>query len=288
MAEAGAAPPDEEPQDWRDTVEFKREYLKFTVAIQKHPEDPQSRYDFAVLLDKQGRRSTALRELERAVQIAPDRLLYANKYRMLVRQYGHLYFDRSIRFFEDLAEKYPESTMARLNKALAYVDKMPYPKLGIVHQGILSNKSLQVLDNILEEDPKCWAAKFVRGMNHLHWPRMLGHAPLAIVDFTELIALQKTFPAEKQRDHFAHAYVALGDSYVKNRADGLQENLARARQVWEAGLTEYPDCPELKERLELLTQSGKELVAYVKKRCGLEDPVDTDLAKVWVDMEDKL
>ncbi|MEE8593692.1 MAG: FG-GAP-like repeat-containing protein [Candidatus Bipolaricaulota bacterium] len=288
MAEAGAVPLDEEPQDWRDTVEFKREYLKFKVAIQKNPDDSQNRYDFAVLLDKQGRRSTALRELERAVQIAPDRLLYANKYRMLVRQYGHLYFDRSIRFFEDLAEKYPDSTMARLNKALAYVDKMPYPKLGIVHQGILSNKSLQVLDGILEDDPKCWAAKFIRGMNHLHWPRMLGHAPLAIVDFTELIAMQKMFPPEKQRDHFALAYVALGDSYVKNRANGLQENLARARQVWEAGIMEYPDCPELKERLDLISRSEKELVAHVKKLRGLEDPVDTDLAQIWVDTEGKL
>jgi tetratricopeptide (TPR) repeat protein len=288
MAEAEATPADDAPQEWQDTVKFKREYLKFKTAIQKNPDDPQKRYGFAMLLDKQGRRSTALRELERAVQIAPDRLLYANTYRTLVRRYGHLYFDRSIRFFEDLAEKYPDSTMVRLNKALAYVDKMPYPKLGIVHQGILSNKSLQVLDGILEEDPKCWAAKFIRGMNHLHWPRMLGHAPLAIVDFTELIAMQKTFPPEKQRDHFALAYVALGDSYVKNRANGLQENLARARQVWEAGITEYPDRPELKERLELISRSEKELVAHVKKLRGLEDPVDTDLAQIWVDTEGKL
>ena len=117
---------------------------------------------------------------------------------------------------------------------------------------------------------------------------MLGHAPLAIVDFSELIEMQKTFPPEKQLDHFALAYVALGDSYVKNRATGLQESLARARQVWQAGITEYPDCPELKERLELIAQSEKELVAYVKTRCGLEDPVDTDLAKVWVDTEGKL
>ncbi|MHC4431527.1 MAG: FG-GAP-like repeat-containing protein [Planctomycetota bacterium] len=134
MAEAEAAPSDDAPQQWQDTVKFKREYLKFKAAIQTNPDDPEKRYGFAMLLDKQGRRSTALRELERAVQIAPDRLLYGNTYRTLVRRYGHLYFDRSIRFFEDLAEKYPDSTMVRLNRALAYVDKMPYPKLGIVHR----------------------------------------------------------------------------------------------------------------------------------------------------------
>jgi tetratricopeptide (TPR) repeat protein len=288
MAEAEAAPADEVPQEWQDTVKFKREYLKFKAAIQKNPDDPQKRYEFAMLLDTQGRRSAALRELERAVQIAPDRLIYANTYRTLVRRYGHLYFDRAIRFFEDLAEKYPDSTMARLNKALVYVDKMPYPKLGIVHQGILSNKSLQVLDGILAEDPTCWTAKFIRGMNHLHWPRMLGHAPLAIIDFTELIEMQKTLSLAKQRDHFALAYVALGDSYVKNRANGLEENLARARQTWEAGLKEHPDRPELKKRLELAARSGKELVSYVKKQRGLEDPVNTDLAQVWGDAEDTL
>ncbi|MHC4431526.1 MAG: hypothetical protein ACYTBS_06770 [Planctomycetota bacterium] len=117
---------------------------------------------------------------------------------------------------------------------------------------------------------------------------MLGHAPLAIVDFTELIALQKTFAPEMQREHFALAYVALGDSYVKNRANGLQENLAKARQAWETGIKEYPDRPELKKRLELAARSGKELVAYVKKLRGLEDPVDTDLAQIWVDTEGTL
>ena len=188
-----------------------------------------------------------------------------------------------IRFFEDLAQKHPQATMPRLNQALAYVDKMPYPKLGIVHQGILSNKSLGVLDAILQDEPNCWTAKFIRGMNHLHWPRKLGHAPLAIDDFTELIAMQKTFPPQQQRDYFALAYVALGDSYVKNRAHGLDENLARARRAWEAGLKEYPDSPELRKRLELMDSSVDELVRFVKKLRGLEDPVDTDLARVWVD-----
>jgi len=43
--------------------------------------------------------------------------------------------------------------MPRLNKCLAYVDKMPYPKLGVVSQGKLSNKSLEELDKILKMDP---------------------------------------------------------------------------------------------------------------------------------------
>jgi hypothetical protein len=161
---------------------------------------------------------------------------------------------------------------------------MPYPKLGIVSQGKLSNKSLAELDVILAElDPECWTAKYIRGMNHLHWPRKLGHAPLAIRDFTELIELQKKLPAEKQRDYFALGYVGLGDSYVKNREEGFEENLAKARQTWERGLSEYPDEQEFKVRLELMAKSTDELIEYVKDLRGLEDPVDTDLARVWVD-----
>jgi tetratricopeptide (TPR) repeat protein len=236
-----------------------------------------------MLLDQHGRKSAALGELERAIEMRPDKLLYANTYRTLVRRYGHLYFDRSIRFFEDLVERQPKLIMPRLNKALAYVDKMPYPKLGIVRQGILSNQSLAELDLILEMDPRCWTAKFVRGMNHLHWPRKLNHAPHAIVDFQELIAMQQKYPPAKQRDYFALAYVCLGDAYVKNREQGFEENIERAAEVWREGLRRYPDSPELKKRLELLQSSTDELIEYIQRLRGLEDPVDTDLSRVWVD-----
>ena len=253
-------------------------------AVENNPKDPKTRYDFATVLDKRGRRSAALSELEKAIHLDPNALLYSNTYRMLIRRYGQAYFDRSIRFFEDLVDRHPGAVMPRLNRALAYVDKMPYPKLGIVSQGKLSNKSLAELDVILAElDPACWTAKYIRGMNHLHWPRKLGHAPLAIRDFTELIELQKKLPAEKQRDYFALGYVGLGDSYVKNREEGFEENLAKARQTWERGLSEYPKEQELKVRLELMAKSTDELIEYVKGMRGLEDPVDTDLARVWVD-----
>ncbi|MHC4065820.1 MAG: hypothetical protein ACYSUI_15170, partial [Planctomycetota bacterium] len=75
----------------------------------------------------------------------------------------------------------------------------------------------------------------------------------------------------------------LGDSYVKNRDNGLEENLADARQVWQRGLKEYPDEQELKVRLALAAKSTDELIEYIRKLRGLGDPVDTDLARVWVD-----
>jgi tetratricopeptide (TPR) repeat protein len=280
-AKAGAD--ERESIDWKETAAFKRAYLKLKDRVTANPDDPQTRYEFALLLDQHGRKSAALSELERAVEMSPEKLLYANTYRNLVRRYGHLYFDRSIRFFEDLVEREPKLIMPRLNKALAYVDKMPYPKLGIVRQGILSNQSLAELDSILELDPKCWTAKFIRGMNHLHWPRKLGHAPLAIQDFEELIEMQKRYPPAKQRDYFALAYVCLGDSHVKNRENGFEASMAGAEAAWREGLKHYPSSPELKQRLALMERSYDEVIEYIGRLRGLEDPVDTDLSRVWVD-----
>jgi enediyne biosynthesis protein E4 len=273
----------EEAIDWGKMAGFKREYLKFKAAVEKTPDDPQLRYDFGMLLDRQDRKSAALGELEHAIRLAPDRLLYSNTYRALVRKYGHLYFDRSIRFFEDLVRMHPGKIMPRLNKSLAYVDKMPYPKIGIVAQGKLSNKSIAELDEILKIDPQCWAAKFVLGMNHLHWPRKLGHAPRAIREFTELIAMQKAFPREKRREYFSLAFVGLGDSYVKNLDSGREENLRKAREAWEAGLREFPESADLKKRLELAGKSEDSVIGYVQGVRGLEDPVNTDLNQVWVE-----
>jgi tetratricopeptide (TPR) repeat protein len=265
-------------------AKFKRSYLEHKKAVEENPSNPTVRYEFAMLLDEYGRRSAALSELERAIELDPGKLLYSNTYRMRVRRYGHMYFDRSIRLFEDLVERHPDMIMPRLNKALAYVDKMPYPKLGIVHQGILSNKSLAELDTVLEMDPACWTAKFIRGMNHLHWPRKLGHAPQAIKDFEELIALQETFPPSRQRDYFALAFVCLGDAHVKNRElGGYEQEMAAARKVWQEGLRKFPGSPDLKERLELADRSEAELIEYIAKLRGLEDPVNTDLTQVWVD-----
>jgi tetratricopeptide (TPR) repeat protein len=284
LAQAASDAAEEDPQlDWNELASFKKEYLRLKQAVAKDPKDPRTRYEFALVLDKRGRRAAALSELERAIHLDPHALLYSNTYRTFVRRYGHVYFDRSIRFFEDLVEQHPQAVMPRLNKALAYVDKMPYPKLGIVSQGKLSNKSLAELNAILQIDPECWTAKFIRGMNHLHWPRKLGHAPLAIKDFTELIEMQKKLPPDKQRDYFALGYVGLGDSYVKNREMGFEENLAKARAAWEQGLAGYPNSQELKLRLELMDRSNDELIKYIRELRGLEDPVDTDLSAVWVD-----
>jgi enediyne biosynthesis protein E4 len=283
-AEAAARNPQSEAAiDWNKLGAFKKEYLKCKTAVEKEPRNPQARYEFAVLLDRQERQTAALGEFEKAVLLAPDRLLYANSYRALIRRYGAAYYDRSIRFFEDLSDRNPGKLMPALNKALAYVDKMPYPKLGIVAQGKLLNKSIETLDALLKTDPECWAAKFVVAMNHLHWPRKLNHASIAVKEFSELITLQQKFPPDKQREHFALGYVGLGDSYVKNIDLGQEENLAHAKKTWEAGLALYPNSADLKKRQELLAKPPDDIIQFVTDLRSLKNPVDTDLNLIWVE-----
>lgn len=272
---------DREAVDWDEIGEFKKAFLELNAVLDADPENPETYYQLGLLLDRAGRNEEALNHLEIAVSINPEDLDFSNIYRFKIRDYGHTYFDRSIRFFEALVEKHPEAIMARLNKALSYVDKMPYPRLGIVRQGILSNQSIAELDEILKLDPNCWAARYIRAMNHLHWPRKLDHAPLAIEDFKTLINLQDAWGPEAQEDYFAYAYVALGDAYVKNRDVDYEAMMQKARETWEEGLNRFPDSPDLKERLS--KTDDEELMDFVKKLRGLEDPVDTDLSLIWIE-----
>jgi tetratricopeptide (TPR) repeat protein len=279
---AGEMDVSREAVDWNEIGDFKKAYLELKTELDTDPENPEIYYRLGLLLDEAGRQKEALNHLERAVTIDPEDLDYANIYRFKIRAYGHKYFDRSMRFFEDLVQQNPRTIMARLNKALSYVDKMPYPRLGIVRQGILSNQSIAELDEILKLDPDCWAARYIRAMNHLHWPRKLDHAPLAIADFDTLIELQDSWGPEAQEDYFAYSYVALGDAYVKNRDTDFEGMMHKARETWEEGLRRFPDSPDLKERLSIIDDE-EELIAFIKKLRGLEDPVDTDLSLIWIE-----
>lgn len=262
----------QEPTAKKEGIEKLQAYLA------ENPDDAVAQHDLGVLLDKAGQKDEALTHLEMAIQLDPGNIDYSNFYRMRIREYGHRYFDRSIQFFENMVREHPQMIELRLNKSLSYIDKIPYPKLGIVGQGILSNKSIAELDTILSIDPECWTALYARAMNHLHWPRMLRHAPLAIEDFKKLIAMQKSWGPKKQKPYFVLTYVALGDAYVKNRAVDWEGMFTKARATWREGLSVYPNDPELKKRLSL---TDEELVKLIRKVRGLEDPIDTDLSILW-------
>ena len=95
--------------------------------------------------------------------------------------------------------------------------------------------------------------------------------------------MQKKFSPERQREHFALAYVGLGDSYMKNLDAGLEENIGLAKRTWDTGIGQYPKSRELKQRLDLLTKGTNDIIQFVTELRSLKNPVDTDLNLIWVE-----
>jgi hypothetical protein len=212
-----------------------------------------------------------------AATLAPDNLRYGNDVRM-----GCIHFrqyDRNIRFFERLTNRHADLPEPRLHLALAYVDKMPDHMMGIVGQGKLSNQSIGEVTKILEKESALrneetrWAALYALGMNHLHWPKALRHAPAAIAAFQRCVEFQKRMKVAGIPAYFVMPYVCLGDACVK---DGQHE---KARRVWKEARQRFPRDEKLKERLAI--GDNARLTEFVDRERGLGIVIDTDLAILW-------
>jgi hypothetical protein len=115
-------------------------------------------------------------------------------------------------------------------------------------------------------------ARFARGLNHLYWPRLMGHLPAAQVDLEYAVALTRPFPAIVQ-PFIPQAYVALGDVFGK---DGQAQ---AARNVWLNGKEVISVSSLLDARLNIpqdrLTDDENNTIR------GLGVPVETDLTIFW-------
>jgi len=254
----------EEPADLRDTVALipTTRQPGATAAIRQAATE-------SILPPAQ--RDALLHELEDQVRHHPDDLALASKYRsQCVVLRAH---DRSVRFFEQLAEAFPASKNVRLQLAAAYVDKIPTcgGMAAIVSKGTLARQALDQNDLLLDADPDWWPAVYSRAMNHLHWPRALKHSQQAARDFRTCIALQTAGgkPANA-RSYYVRAYIGLGDALAK---DG---DLAGARQAWQEGLAAFPGNHALRERSALHSVAAAR--DYVENVRNLERQIDTDFS----------
>ncbi|MCP4593403.1 MAG: hypothetical protein GY842_21920, partial [bacterium] len=100
--------------------------------------------------------------------------------------------DRAIDFLSSLVESQPDEPVLRIEYANAFIDKIPTYSgaTAFVKRGNLARKGLGHLDQVLSAHPESWVALYCRGMNHLHWPKVLGHSDDAIADFTRCVELQ--------------------------------------------------------------------------------------------------
>ena len=107
-------------------------------------------------------------------------------------------------------------------------------------QGILAMKADQVFDGALNLDPNNWEARFTKALAMSYWPTQMNKGNEVMQHFVTLVEQQE---AQTPQPHFAQTYVRLGEEYQKY---GYRDH---AQQVWQRGVTLFPENQELRLRL---------------------------------------
>ena len=229
---------------------------------------PEALYREARASAEAGDLKTALDRLERAVADEPGSLRWGAEYRqMAIRAEA---YDRSIDFFEALAEEHPGSPEVRLQWGYAYVDKIP--AAGAVTAVILANHSLEHFTEAIERE-ESWLALYTRGNSYVYWPAIFGRTKLGIADLEKAIEMSEASGVAKP--YHAHAYAALGDAHWR------LDDLDTAGEVWRRGLERVPGAPSLTERLAKLEAGGEALDEYLGAQYEIGKRVDTSLRELW-------
>jgi tetratricopeptide (TPR) repeat protein len=217
----------------------------------------------------------ALDLLETALAADADNIRYGSEYRQAILRYARTVhpkegrvqdFERSLKFFDQLVTRNPQSANAELNYGFAYVDKIP--AAGAITQVILANTALSHFSKSLEVKPS-WIAYYTRGVSYLFWPKIFSRAKLGVADLEEALRLQKAVP---RRPYHVRTWIALGDGYWK------EDELDKARAAWSQGLKEFPGEPALESRL---SREGDRLKEAVEDALDPSKRVDTDLKVLW-------
>jgi tetratricopeptide (TPR) repeat protein len=211
----------------------------------------------------------ALSSMEAELSETLERYRPASAYRTLcVRHDRH---DRSIEYFERLGKERGSDWRVRIELALAYIDKIPTRGglAAIVSKGTLAKRSLDQLDRVIEEEGGSWVAYYVRGMNHLYWPRALRHSDAAVADLERCVEMQRE-SGEPAPMYYLRAHVALGDAHAKAK------RFRHAREAWREAERVFPNAEELTTRLAV--EGDEELLDFVESARNLEKPIDTDLS----------
>jgi tetratricopeptide (TPR) repeat protein len=203
-----------------------------------------------------------LEHLERAVMADPEDLQVAAEYRQ--HAIASADFDRPIAVLGTLAKRANSGPNIHITLALAYVDKVP--SSGDIRRLYLGRDAMSALTRSIALRPTV-LAYYIRGVINLFYNSFIFHrTDKGVADLTRALAMANadTPPALVLR-----VYTALGDGYSR------LENLAKAREVWAAGLAKFPDDAGLRTRL---TKQGVELEDVVTTALTASRRMDTSLA----------
>ncbi|HET8841824.1 MAG TPA: hypothetical protein VFN35_10170, partial [Ktedonobacteraceae bacterium] len=222
----------------------------------------------------QGNLTRGLAYLQAAALAVPDNLRYGNDYRLALRD--HKLFQDEQTFFTNLSKKVTSANVM-IEYALSYVDMMRScepPPDGLVCQAQFSYSSITILDGVLSQNPYNIIARYARGLNHLYWPTLMRHLPMAQQDLQYSVALS-SFQKSISTAFMPEAYVALGDVFGKNG------DSKSARNIWLNGLQATPSQNQtlLNQRLAIPQEKINDQENGPLRGLGVY--VDTDLALFW-------
>ncbi len=146
--------------------------------------------------------------------------------------------DDAVAFFEDRAREDPQDPNAHAELGHAYIQKLLTVR--DVEKMQWSMKANASYDQALALDERHWDARFAKAVNFSFVPPALGLQARAIEQFTILRAQQEEQPPQEK---FVETYVYLGNLYSS------QGNSSKAQEVWQQGLTLFPENGKLKERV---------------------------------------
>jgi hypothetical protein len=181
--------------------------------------------------------------LEQAITGHPEDLRLAADYRQLMISAGR--FDRATGFFEHLVKRGDAGPNLLISLALSYADAVP--PANEFRRAYLGRDAINALTKSIAIRPTV-LAYYVRGRVNLYYNRFIFHrVDKGIADLNEALA---RITSDTPPLLAALVYATLGDGYLKD------DNPLKAREVWSAGASRFPDDSGLKARLE---HDGEEL-----------------------------
>jgi tetratricopeptide (TPR) repeat protein len=238
------------------------------------PSLAQIRYQAGLALLKSKDHASRMRGiayLQSAVRSEPDNLLFGNALRRAMRQVD--LFKEAVQWWESIEN---HTLATRINLALTYVDAMADQSIGEARVGQLSFLSMGVLDEVLEEQPYNWIARYARGLNNLYWPIGMHRYEKAVSDLSFAIALAEAAGANPTV--IAMSWTAYGDALVKSGS------VSRGLRAWQDAHRRFPDYRPLAFRAAV--RSEQEAIEVVQKERGMEgfhrpEPDVPDLGLLW-------
>lgn len=231
------------------------------------------RYASELMEGTEEEQELAIKYLLKAIEFQPDQLIYSNYLRRSMVNISRL--DEFISLITDFDQR---SSALDLQLALAYVDELQNPDIGIAVLGQTSAKSIEILSEIIERDPDYWLAYYARGLNNLYWPSGLLRTDKAVQDLGYCLAVAQHFEEQGVTlPLWPLTYEAYGDALVKNG------EIEAGQKIWKEGSKKYPDAESLRNRAG---SSKEEAYEIVRSERGIEiferpDPNISDLSSLW-------